>query len=162
MVSCTCREFLTHDSVVSQSAIFGCSRDFENYKNVVVLTTYWDRIATQKEGLKREEQLKTRFFKELVDGGAHFMRHERGNMETGHKVLGHIFTLLPTNVRIQEEIRKEGKSLEATAAGSVHSQEIERMIAKQKEVVAGIQEEIKAIQANNTAEREAMKEELDK
>jgi len=73
---------------------------------------------------------------------------------TTRKRPGHIFTLLPTSVWIQEEIRKEDKSLEVSAAGSVHSEEIERMIAKQKEEVASVQEEIKSMQANNTAERE--------
>ena len=99
--------------------------------------------------------MKTGFFKnsELVDGGAQLMRHEYDNTETARNVPGHIFTLLPASVWIQEEIRKEGKSLEVSAAGSVHSEEIERMIAKQKEEVASVQEEIKSMQGNNTAER---------
>ena len=55
---------------------------------------------------------------------------------------------------------REGKSLEVTAAGSVHNEEIERMVTKQKEKVASVRE--KSMQANNTAERGALKEELDK
>ena len=134
----------------------------ENYKNVVVLTTFWDRIGSEVDGVKREEQLKAKFFKELVAGGAQFMRHQRGNMEMGRKVLDHLYTLLPTNVRIQEEIRVEGKPLVETAAGSVHSEEIERMITKHKDEMTALQEEMKTIHANNAAERAAMKEELDR
>jgi len=42
----------------------------------------------------------------------------------------------------------------------VHNEEIERMVTKQKEKVASVRE--KSMQANNTAERGALKEELDK
>jgi len=50
-----------------------------------------------------------------VDGGTHFMRHEPDTMETGPKVLGHIFILLPT------KHSDSGKYPEATVAGSVYS-----------------------------------------
>ena len=132
-----------------------------HYKNVVVLTTFWDKM-TKEEGVQREEQLKTSFFQDLVAGGAEFMRHSRGNMKTGRKVLEHIFTLLPANLQIQEEIREQGKLLEDTAAGSVHREEIERMIAKHKEEMASLQEELATMQANQAAERQEMGAEIDK
>ena len=134
----------------------------KHYKNVVVLTTFWDKMATKEEGGQREEQLKTRFFQDLVAGGAEFMRHNHGNMKTGRKVLEHIFTLSPANLQIQEEIREQGKRLEDTAAGSVHREEIERMIAKHKAEMASLQEELETLRANQAAERQEMKEELDK
>jgi len=85
----------------------------ENYGNVVVLTTNWDRVA-KEEGLavRREAALM-----EFVGGGAKFMRHEFGNMETARDVLEHIFTLQPTYIAIQKEIRVEGKILEGLNPG---------------------------------------------
>jgi len=44
---------------------------------------FWDRIGSATDGVKQEERLKTVFFKELVAGGAQFMRYQRGNMEMG-------------------------------------------------------------------------------
>jgi len=44
----------------------------ESYKDVVVLTTHWDQVPTH-EGVKREAQLKSNFFKDLAAGGARFM-----------------------------------------------------------------------------------------
>jgi glycerol-3-phosphate dehydrogenase len=105
--------------------------------------------------------MKTKFFKDLVEGGAQFMRHDRGNMETAENVLKHIFTLLPTNVRIQEEIRVEGKGLEDTAAGSVHREEVDRIIAKHKQEVADIKEELRALHASE-AERLLLLKEVEK
>jgi len=135
----------------------------KNYKNVVILTTFWDKMTIIEEGVRREDQLKTDFFKELVAGGANFMRHGScDNMETGRTVLEHVFTLLPANLQIKEEIREQGKRLEETAAGSVHSEEMKRMIAKHKEEMASLQEELETMRANHAAERQEVMEELDK
>ena len=128
----------------------------KNYKNVVVLTTFWDKVTDKKEGIQREEQLKSKFFKELVDGGAGFMRYDR-TIKSARRVLRHIFTLVPTNVQIQHEIRVEGKSLEDTAAGSVHREEVERIIAKHKEELA----EVRAEMANMMAQNAAFRKELE-
>ena len=103
------------------------------FKNVVVLTTFWDKV-TQEEGTQHETQLKSQYFKKLVEGGARFMRHDQ-SPRSAQEVLKHVLTLFPTNVRIQEEIRVEHKRLEETAAGSVYRQEVEELIAKHKKEV---------------------------
>jgi len=102
------------------------------YKNVVILTTYWDQVSTH-EGVRREAQLKSKFFAKLVEGGAHFMRHDR-TVESAHKVLQHIFPMPPTVTPLQKEIRKGGKSLEKTAARSAHSEEVGDGLANYKEI----------------------------
>lgn len=90
----------------------------ENYKNLVVLTTFWDRVDVE-EGLRREGQLKSRFVKDLIEGGAFLTRYKR-TIQSAKRVLKHILTLTPTNLHIQKEICVDGKSLEDTAGGSVH------------------------------------------
>jgi hypothetical protein len=132
----------------------------ENFKNVVVLTTFWDSVSN-KEGEEREEQIKLKFFKDLFDGGAHFMRHNR-TIESARNVLGHILTLVPTNVQIQEEIRLEGKRLEDTAAGSVQREEVERMIAKHKAEVEELRVELVAMKTSDAAARRELEEERSK
>ena len=131
------------------------------FKNVVVLTTFWDTVSNEK-GTGRETELKTDFYMELVKGGAHFMRHDL-SLRSAHEVLKHVLTLVPTNVRIQEEIRVEGKSLEDTAAGAVHREEVQRLIAKHMEQVAELKAEMGQVKEANEAlmqELEAERDEL--
>lgn len=66
------------------------------FRHVVVLTTFWDDV-TNEEGTKRERRLKSKFFKELVQGGARFMRHN-GSPGSAEKVRNHVLTLSPTNI----------------------------------------------------------------
>ncbi|KAJ4480258.1 P-loop containing nucleoside triphosphate hydrolase protein [Lentinula aciculospora] len=132
------------------------------YKNVVVLTTFWDKV-NETEGETREEELmsNSNFFKDLVDGGARFMRHDQKN-SGARQVLDHIFTLVPTTVQIQNEIRVEGKSLEETAAGSVHREEINRMIAMHQKEMQDLTSEIASVKQNNmTLKRELEDERKD-
>ena len=130
------------------------------YKNVVVLTTFWDQISTP-EGARREEQLKSNFFRKLVEGGAQFMRHDR-TVESSRKVLRHILPMPPTITQFQKEIREDGKSLTETSAGSLYSQEVEMVLAKYKKNIADITEEISYVKESNEAIRKELEEELAK
>jgi septal ring factor EnvC (AmiA/AmiB activator) len=129
------------------------------YKNVVVLTTYWDQLSTHEEGVKREAQLKSKFFKTLVDGGAQFMRHDR-TVESARAVLRHILPMPPTVTQIQKEIREEGKGLAETGAGSVHSKEVEDALAKYKKEISDLTADMATIQKSNTAARQELESEL--
>jgi hypothetical protein len=68
-------------------------------------------------------------------------------------------TLSPATVQIQEEICLQGKTLEDTAAGSVHREEVERLIAKHKTDVAGLKAEIETMKDINQAARRELEEE---
>ena len=129
------------------------------YKNVVVLTTYWDQVPSHEVGVKREEQLKSKFFARLVEGGAQFMRHDR-TVESTRKVLRHILPMPPTITQIQTEIRKEGKSLAETGAGSVHSKEVEAALAKYKKEIADLTAEMATIKESNKAAKQELEMEL--
>src|SRR5258705_11981690 len=117
------------------------------YENVVVVTTFWDKV-TAGEGIEREAQLKATAFKDLIEGGARFARHDRtrGNPQT---VVRRIFMLTPRHVRLVEEIREEAKSLENTAAGSVRREQVERIIAQHRKEMADIQAELGKMKERN-------------
>ena len=127
----------------------------ESYKNVVVLTTFWD-LVSKELGQKREAQLKSQFFQDLVNGGACFMRHNR-TVEQAHKVLKHFFTLDPTYVKLADELGRQKMPFEETAAGSVQREEVERMIAEHRQEVEQLQAEMRAMKDDN----EAIKRELE-
>ena len=129
------------------------------YKNVVVLTTYWDQVPTHEVGAKREAQLKSKFFAKLVEGGAQFMRHD-GTVESTRKVLRHILPMPPTITQIQTEIRKGGESLMETAAGSVHSKEVEEAVANYKKGIADLTAEMATVKESNKTPRQELETEL--
>jgi hypothetical protein len=118
-------------------------------KNIIVLTTFWDRV-TDEIGTQREKQLKETFFKQLVDCGACFMRHDR-TFRSAQDVLRHILPLVPMDTLIGKEIVDDGKNLDQTAAGSVHSKDVEEIIAKHKNEMAGLTEEIVVTRKTNKA-----------
>ena len=129
------------------------------YKNVVVLTTFWDQVPTHEVGVRREEQLKSNFFAKLVEGGAQFMRHDR-TVESTRKVLRHILPISPTITQIQTEIRKEGKSLMETAAGSLCSKEEEQVITRYKMEITDLAAEMATVKESNKAARQEIEREL--
>ncbi|KAF5345263.1 hypothetical protein D9757_014425 [Collybiopsis confluens] len=130
----------------------------ETYKNVVILTTFWDDNSATKMGEEREAKLKSKFCLQLAQGGAAFMRHNR-TKSSAYKVLDYVFTLVPTDVQITKEIRVEGKTLEDTAAGSVHRAEVDALIAKHKAEVAELMNEMKAMRgATDEMKKELAKE----
>ena len=86
------------------------------------------------------------------------MRYDR-TIEGARRVLKHIFTLAPTNVQIQHEIRVEGKSLEDTAAGSVHREEVERIITKHRAELAELKTEMAKLMVQNAAFRRELEAE---
>ena len=127
--------------------------------NVVVLTTFWDREDAAVADA-RERQMQAKFFKGVVDGGARFMRHDR-TAASARAVLSYVFAeLAPVITQIQVEMGVEGKALVDTAAGAVQREEIERIIAKHREEVAGLKAEMEAVKAGNTAARRELEDEL--
>ena len=87
------------------------------------------------------------------------MRHHH-TVESARKVLRHILPIPPTITQIQTEIRKEGKSLTETAAGSVHSKEVEKALAKYKKEIADLTAEMETVKESNKAARQELETEL--
>ena len=110
----------------------------EAYKNVVVLTTFWDEVPTY-EGVEREAELESKVFAKLVEGGAQFMRLDH-TVESARAVLRQILLMPPTIVQIQREMRIDGLSLIETAVGSGRSKEIEKDLANYKKEIADLTE----------------------
>lgn len=129
----------------------------QTYKNIVVLTTFWDQVEPEV-GARREAQLQSNFFKEVIQGGARFLRHNR-TPKSAAALLSYVLNLVPVTTQIQIEMGKEGKSLVDTAAGGVQQEEIERVVAKHKKEIADLKAELETIKQSNTAARRELEEE---
>ena len=128
------------------------------YKNVVVLTTLWNQVS-HEIGVRKEAQLMSSVFAELVEGGAKFMRHDN-TVESTRKVLSHILPMPPIITQIQTEIRKEGKSFSETSVGAVLSEEVEKAIAKYKKEMDCLKAEMAALKESNNAPRQELEKDL--
>jgi len=119
------------------------------YENVIIVTTFWSKVS-QEEGNKREEQLSSSVFKDILEGDGELVRHDR-TRENALDVIGVIYTFTPKTVQVVQEIREKGLQLEATTAGSVRSKELNALIASQKAEIEKVMEELKMVKNSNVA-----------
>ena len=142
-------------------------------KNVVIVTTMWDKV-TSDEGLRREQELKEKdsLFKPLVTCGAQMMRHER-TVESAAKVINYLLEKNPTTTQIVREIAEEKKALVDTEAGAELQDEIRALLKRHKEEIQQMEEEItnatlvdtpalKEIKEENRKSEAKLKRELEK
>jgi len=118
----------------------------DSMKNIVILTTMWDKV-TSEEGEQREQELKSsnNVFKPLLDKGAITMRHDR-TPESADKVINYLRTKNPTTTQIVREIVEERKALEATAAGTELRSDIQALLQKNNEEMKSLETEMKKMQ----------------
>lgn len=99
--------------------------------NVVILTTYWDRV-TEEEGAGREIELleSEALFKQFTSEGAISMRNDR--LKDGIHFIEHLLRKSPVSLQILDEMNS-GKTLADTSAGSILLGELKTVIKKHEE-----------------------------
>jgi hypothetical protein len=87
-----------------------------NFKNVIIVTTMWDRTPHQY-GINNVEQLRTdpSLFKPVLDRGAPMMHHLK-IPETAQEIVQRIMTNNPLPLEIQIELVDQSKDISQTAA----------------------------------------------
>lgn len=99
--------------------------------NVVLATTMWERV-TEEEGTRREEELKQKFWKEMIAAGSTVRRILTGRADDARALVKSMLTNRPTSTQLQEELR-DGKTLIQTEAGLEIRGELARLELKLKE-----------------------------
>lgn len=119
----------------------------DSLKNVVILTTMWDKV-TPEEGLKREQALvsSSNLFKPLLDEGAIMMRHER-MAESANKVISYLLGKNAITTQIVRELVQEHKTLEETAAGGELYSDIQVRLRRCREEIELLDVEMKSMLA---------------
>ncbi len=112
-------------------------------KNVIITTNMWGEV-TEREGEKRENQLKTDdlLFKPVLDAGARIMRHD-GTKESAEAIVRSIIRNDPRALQIQQEIVDEKKKIEQTAAVKMLDVQMRDMRLQYEKKIREIQEEMK-------------------
>jgi hypothetical protein len=99
--------------------------------NVVLATTMWEKV-TEKEGARREEELKRVFWKEMVDCGSTVRRILTEKGDDARALVKSMLTNRPIETRLQQELHS-GKALIQTDAGIEIREELEKLEQKLKE-----------------------------
>lgn len=109
-------------------------------KNVMLVTTMWDEVD-ETTGAEREEQLRTRYWKSMLQSGSRMSRFKHTS-ESAWEIVEQLSGLQRRPLRLQIEIGDQGKDLSQTAAGkSLFSwltkmmEELASMIKRLKELL---------------------------
>ncbi|RFU75387.1 p-loop containing nucleoside triphosphate hydrolase [Trichoderma arundinaceum] len=97
----------------------------KNLKNVVLTTSMWDKV-TPDEGLKREQELQSKFWNVLMAFGAKYCRQD-GSANSVKQIASMFMDNKPFYLQLQEEMGKDNKALKDTAAGKEIMAELSRM-----------------------------------
>lgn len=99
--------------------------------NVVLATTMWENVSGE-EGTRREEELKQKFWKEMIEYGSTVRRIMTGRADDARALVKSMLNNRPTSTRLQEELR-DGKTLIQTEVGIEIRDELARLEQKLKE-----------------------------
>lgn len=89
----------------------------KNLKNVTLATTMWDKVS-EEEGPRREDELRSNFWKLLVAMGAKTARADHsGDPDCARRISSALLGNKPFYLQLQEEMGKDNKALRDTAAG---------------------------------------------
>lgn len=117
----------------------------EAMKNVMVVTTMWDRV-TEQEGTSRVAELRTKrgFLGEAISNGAVIVQHRDNTMESARRILSELLAKSdPVPLKIQTELVDEHKDLSDTAAGLELNRELREQIKEYQEEIRKIKEEMR-------------------
>ncbi|KAH6606459.1 p-loop containing nucleoside triphosphate hydrolase [Trichoderma cornu-damae] len=110
----------------------------KNLKNVMLTTSMWDKV-TPEEGLKREQELRGKFWNVLMAFGAKYSRQDRA-ADSARQIASTFVDNKPFYLQLQEEMGKDNKALKDTAAGKEIMAELSRMKEQHQKEVAEMKE----------------------
>lgn len=128
----------------------------KNLKNVILATSMWDKV-TLDEGIRREEELKGKFWKLLTVMGAKTARHD-DTADSGRKIASLLLGNKPFYLQLQEEMGKDNKALRDTAAGKEVMIELVRMKEEHQRELAEMESLIKSSAKESESVIEALSE----
>ncbi|MCJ1431074.1 hypothetical protein MMC27_000424 [Xylographa pallens] len=112
-------------------------------QNVALVTTKWDTVSIDL-AVKRETDLKNKFWKGMLDHGAKITRHDN-TIASARRILNQLLGGPPVTLNIQAQLVDQGMNLGNTDAGSavkeVNNTELRRLKDEMEETVKNFREE---------------------
>ncbi|KDQ55904.1 hypothetical protein JAAARDRAFT_59361 [Jaapia argillacea MUCL 33604] len=114
----------------------------ETLKNVVIVTSMWDR-TDYGTAVSRERELSSSddCFKVALDHGAKFTRHQN-NMSSAQSIIRLLLPNAPQALAIQRELVDERKAISQTGAGVELNQELLKQAQKHREEMEALRQEM--------------------
>lgn len=97
-------------------------------KNVILVTTRWDDVD-RALGARREEELRSEFWKFMLDFGSTMMRYH-GDQDSAVAIVSQLLHKETVVLDLQREIVDQGRKLSDTGAGALVNEDIEKIKAK--------------------------------
>ncbi|KAK7697663.1 hypothetical protein SLS64_013293 [Diaporthe eres] len=129
----------------------------KNLKNVTLATTMWDRVP-EEEGLRREDELRSKFWRLLVAMGAKTARHHRDDPDSARRIASGLLGNKPFYLQLQEEMGKDNKALRDTAAGREVMLELARLKEEHRRELAEMEGVIRSSAEESRTVIEALQE----
>ncbi len=110
-------------------------------ERVMLVTTMWDRIKRAEVGVKREAELKGKFWKDLIDKGAKVERFH-ASFESAWAIIGLLYQPLHQEVvLLQEELANLNKHLSKTGAGKTLYNTLQKQLDEEKRLLKELYDE---------------------
>jgi len=131
-------------------------------RDVVLLTTMWDKVRNTEEAEKREAGLKERYWNVMIHHGATVGRFYKNDPESPWKVVDQMIQRhqLGQALLLQEEIVDLGKRLNQTQAGKALFRSLQGLLNKQNKSIRLIEEQVEEGRTDADADVQADMEAL--
>lgn len=113
------------DSLMRNLDMFRYLCGDDGFKNVVLVTTFWDALLDQAAGEEKEQQLRDRdeWWGHMMSKGAK-MKRSKNTRESAKDILAELVDFSPVTLQIQEEMVDQGLEVDQTAAGEALNRDI--------------------------------------
>lgn len=131
-------------------------------KNVVLVTTMWDKARSEEEASKREDSLKTRYWNVLIYHRASVARFHN-DQDSAWKIIDQVAGRDRAAVLLQEEMVTLGKNLNETNAGKALYRDLQGLLEKQNKTMHLLAEKAEGAQIPEDvdAEMNKLREDID-
>ena len=141
-------------------------------RNVMLVTTMWDRVRDIPAAESKEASLKERYWKVMIHHGASVGRFHMNQLDGPNSPWEMVDKMIRQHqlgqaLLLQEEMVDEGKRLEQTNAGKALSSNLRRLLIKQNRAIELLEGQVEGeragvdVQAEMTALRAEIEEEFE-
>lgn len=128
-------------------------------KNVILVTTRWNEVD-KALGARREEELRSEFWKFMLDFGSTMMRYH-GDQDSAVTIISQLLHKETVVLDLQRELVDQGKKLSDTAAGALVNDDIEKVKAKYEQELQDLAQLRSDLMRDSANMKEQMRQEIE-
>ena len=120
------------------------------FRNIILATTMWDEVD-EETGVAREEELKTKYWRAMVERNSTTSRFN-GTRESAFALIDPLIDIANTrsSVLLQQEMVDMRQKLPATSAGRELCSVMEELVKRREDILRRIRKEMKSADCDKT------------